>query len=61
MGYVDCDSHIVPDDAFHDIDPEFASRKPRLVTDTEGNSFIVYEERQRYCRHIPSPFLTTKH
>jgi aminocarboxymuconate-semialdehyde decarboxylase len=60
MKYVDCDSHILPDDAFKDVDPEFAKRKPRIVKDTEGNTFVVYEERQRnipeYSRHIPNPF-----
>lgn len=60
MAYIDCDSHILPDDAFHDVDPEFGRRKPRIVSDTEGNSFVVYPERQGnipdYCRHIPSPF-----
>lgn len=60
MACIDCDSHILLDDAFHDVDPEFASRKPRIVSDTEGDLFVVYPERQGnipdYCRHIPSPF-----
>src|SRR5919108_2932604 len=61
MAYVDCDSHILPDDAFRDVAPEFQRQKPRIVTDTEGNSFVVYEARQKnipdYARHIPNPFL----
>jgi aminocarboxymuconate-semialdehyde decarboxylase len=61
MTYVDCDSHILPDDAFNDVDPEFEYQKPRIVTDTAGNSFVVYEARQRnipdYARHIPNPFV----
>lgn len=60
MTYVDCDSHILPDDAFTEVAPEFAKQKPRIVTDTEGNSFVAYEARQRnipeYSRHIPNPF-----
>jgi aminocarboxymuconate-semialdehyde decarboxylase len=61
MTYIDCDSHILPNDAFHDVEPEFAHRKPRIVKDTEGKSFVSYEERQRnvpeYSRHIPNPFM----
>ncbi len=60
MAYVDCDSHILPEDAFADVAPEFERQKPRIVTDREGNSFVVYEARQRnipdYSRHIPNPF-----
>ncbi|MGH7772219.1 MAG: amidohydrolase family protein [Candidatus Binatia bacterium] len=61
MAYVDCDSHILPDNAFNDVASEFEREKPRIVTDTEGNSFVVYEARQRnipdYSRHIPNPFM----
>src|SRR5439155_25808372 len=61
MAYVDCDSHILPDDAFDDVAAEFERQKPRIVTDTEGNSFVVYEARQKnipdYARHIPNPFM----
>src|SRR5437870_13825861 len=61
MAYVDCDSHILPDDAFNDVAPEFERQKPRIVTDTDENSFVVYEARQKnipdYARHIPNPFM----
>ncbi len=61
MAYVDCDSHILPDDAFDEVAKEFEREKPRIATDTEGNSFVVYDARQRnipdYSRHIPSPFV----
>jgi aminocarboxymuconate-semialdehyde decarboxylase len=61
MTYIDCDSHILPRDAFQDVDPEFSHRKPRIVNDTEGKSFVAYEERQRnvpeYSRRIPNPFM----
>lgn len=61
MVVVDCDSHILPTDAFDEVAPEFSNQKPRIVTDTEGKTFIAYEARQRnipdYSRHIPSPFL----
>lgn len=60
MVYIDCDSHILPVDAFDEVDEEFWSQKPRLVSDNKGYSFIYYEARQRnipdYARPIPSPF-----
>jgi aminocarboxymuconate-semialdehyde decarboxylase len=60
MIYIDCDSHILPSDAFDEVAPEFRAIGPKLVTDGEGNSFVVYEARQRnipdYARHIPNPF-----
>src|SRR5947208_15798440 len=61
MAYADCDSHILPDDAFNDVGAEFERQKPRIVTDTEGNSFVVYEARQKnipdYGRYIPNPVM----
>lgn len=60
MVYVDCDSHILPGDAFDEVAPEFRGQGPRIVTDAKGNSCVVYEARQRnipdYARHIPNPF-----
>lgn len=60
MVYVDCDSHILPGDAFDEVAPEFRDQGPRIVTDAKGNSCVVYEARQRnipdYARHIPNPF-----
>jgi aminocarboxymuconate-semialdehyde decarboxylase len=59
MVYVDCDSHILPDDAFDEVAPEFRAQGPRLVADEKGVR-VVYEARQRgipdYARHIPNPF-----
>jgi aminocarboxymuconate-semialdehyde decarboxylase len=60
MAYVDCDSHVLPPDAFDEIAPEFRAQGPRIVTDAQGNSCVVYEARQRnipdYARHLPNPF-----
>ncbi len=60
MAYIDCDSHILPNDAFDEVAPEFRSQGPKIVTDKEGNSCVVYEARQRnipdYARDIPNPF-----
>ena len=59
MLYVDCDSHILPEDAFDEVAPEFRARGPRLVADEKGVR-VVYEARQKnipdYARHIPNPF-----
>jgi aminocarboxymuconate-semialdehyde decarboxylase len=60
MAYVDCDSHILPEDAFADVAPAFRGEGPRIETDTKGNSAVVYPARQRnipdYARTIPNPF-----
>lgn len=60
MAYVDCDSHILPYDAFDEVAPEFRVGGPKIVTDKNGNSCVVYEARQKnipdYARHIPNPF-----
>ena len=59
MLYVDCDSHILPEDAFDEVAPEFRARGPRLIADEKGVR-VVYEARQKnipdYARHIPNPF-----
>jgi aminocarboxymuconate-semialdehyde decarboxylase len=59
MVYVDCDSHILPDDAFDEVAPEYRAQGPKLVTDDRGVR-VVYPARQRgipdYARHIPNPF-----
>jgi hypothetical protein len=59
MGYVDCDSHILPDDAFDEVAPEYRDQGPKLVSDDRGVR-VVYPARQRgipeYARHIPNPF-----
>jgi aminocarboxymuconate-semialdehyde decarboxylase len=60
MAYVDCDSHILPEDAFADVSPAFRQEGPRIETDAQGNSGVVYPARQRnipdYARIIPNPF-----
>lgn len=60
MAYIDCDSHILPNDAFDEVASEFRAQGPKIVTDKEGNSCVVYEARQKnipdYARHIPNPF-----
>lgn len=60
MMYVDCDSHFLPNDAFDDVAPEFWDRRPQLATDAAGDSYWIYEPRQRnmpdYSRHIPHMF-----
>jgi aminocarboxymuconate-semialdehyde decarboxylase len=60
MAYVDCDSHILPEDAFDEVPPEFRQEGPRIETDAEGNSCVVYPARQRnipdYARTLPNPF-----
>ena len=59
MSYVDCDSHILPEDAFDEVAPEYRAQGPKLVTDDRGVR-VVYPARQRgipdYARHIPNPF-----
>ena len=59
MVYVDCDSHILPEDAFDEVAPEYRAQGPKLVTDDRGVR-VVYPARQRgipdYARHIPNPF-----
>ena len=56
MSYVDCDSHILPEDAFDEVAPEYRAQGPKLVTDDRGVR-VVYPARQRgipdYARHIP--------
>jgi aminocarboxymuconate-semialdehyde decarboxylase len=60
MTYVDCDSHILPEDAFADIPAAYRQDGPRIETDEKGNSCVVYPARQRnipdYARTIPNPF-----
>ena len=60
MAYVDCDSHILPEDAFDEVPAAFRHEGPRIETDAEGNSSVVYPARQRnipdYARAIPNPF-----
>lgn len=59
MVYIDCDSHILPDDAFDEVAPEFCAQGPKIVSDDKGVR-VVYPARQRgipdYARHIPNPF-----
>ena len=60
MPHVDCDSHILPEDAFDEIPGEFRHEGPRTVSDAQGHSCVVYPARQRnipdYARSIPNPF-----
>ncbi|HZA55851.1 MAG TPA: amidohydrolase family protein [Candidatus Udaeobacter sp.] len=60
MAYVDCDSHILPDDAFDEVPAEYRHEGPRIETDPQGKSCVVYPARQRnipdYARFIPNPF-----
>ena len=60
MTYVDCDSHILPEDAFADVPAAFRQEGPRIEADAKGNSCVVYPARQRnipdYARSIPNPF-----
>lgn len=60
MAHVDCDSHILPEDAFAEIPEAFRHDGPRIVSDAQGNSCVVYPARQRnipdYARPIPNPF-----
>ena len=37
MPHVDCDSHILPEDAFAEIPEAFRHERPRIVTDAQGN------------------------
>ena len=59
MVYIDCDSHILPDDAFDEVAPKFRAQGPKIVSDDKGVR-VVYPARQRgipdYARHIPNPF-----
>lgn len=60
MAHVDCDSHILPEDAFEEVPSEFRQEGPRVETDAQGNSCVIYPARQRnipdYARSIPNPF-----
>ena len=60
MPYVDCDSHILPEDAFADVPTAYRQEGPHIETDEKGNSCVVYPARQRnipdYARTIPNPF-----
>ena len=60
MTYVDCDSHILPEDAFADVPAAFRQEGPRIETDAKGRSCVIYPARQRnipdYARTIPNPF-----
>lgn len=62
MRYIDCDSHIVPTDAFDGVAPEFWDQRPQVVRNSDGSSYILYDARQknvpdyaRNIRHIFSP------
>ena len=59
MAYIDCDSHILPDDAFDEVAVEFRSLGPKIVSDGSGIR-VVYPARQRgipdYARQLPNPF-----
>src|SRR4026208_1308138 len=58
MTYVDCDSHILPEDTFADVPAVFHQEGPRIETDAKGNSCVIYPARQRnipdYARTIPN-------
>ena len=60
MAYVDCDSHILPEDAFDEVPNALRKEGPRIEIDASGNSCVVYPARQRnipdYARTIPNPF-----
>ncbi len=60
MTYVDCDSHILPIDAFDEVALSYPEESPRIVCDEAGNYSVVYAARQKnipdYARHIPNPF-----
>ena len=62
MRYIDCDSHIVPEDAFDDVAPEFWDQRPQVVKNPDGSSYMLYPARQKgvpeyahNIRHIFSP------
>jgi aminocarboxymuconate-semialdehyde decarboxylase len=59
MAYIDCDSHILPGDAFDEVAAEFRSLGPKIVSDESGIR-VVYPARQRgipdYARQLPNPF-----
>jgi aminocarboxymuconate-semialdehyde decarboxylase len=56
MKNIDCDSHIVPDNAFDEVAREYWQQRPQVVLDETGQSRMVYEARERnvpdYARHI---------
>lgn len=58
--YIDCDSHILPADAFDEVGPEFWDQRPKPMIDSTGKSWVAYEARQRnipdYARHIQHVF-----
>lgn len=60
MANVDCDSHILPEDAFDEVPLEYRHEGPRIESDSQGKSCVVYSARQRnipdYARSIPNPF-----
>ncbi|MGH7784151.1 MAG: hypothetical protein ACREO5_09970, partial [Candidatus Binatia bacterium] len=60
MTYIDCDSHILPFDAFDEVALKFPAESPKIVCDENGNYAVVYAARQKnipdYARHIPNPF-----
>jgi hypothetical protein len=55
MLYVDCDSHILPEDAFDEVAPEFRARGPRLIADEKGVR-VVYEARQKKYSRLCTPY-----
>jgi aminocarboxymuconate-semialdehyde decarboxylase len=60
MANVDCDSHILPEDAFDEVPAEYRREGPRIETDSQDKTSVVYPARQRnipdYARFIPNPF-----
>jgi aminocarboxymuconate-semialdehyde decarboxylase len=60
MKYIDCDSHILPADSFDEVAPEWWDRRPQIVTDEAGKSYVTYEARQKnmpdYSRQIQHMF-----
>ena len=62
MRYIDCDSHIVPVDAFDSVAPEFRDQRPQVIANPDGSSYMLYPARQKgvpeyahNIRHIFSP------
>ena len=56
MRYIDCDSHIVPVDAFDSVAPAFKDQGPQVITNPDGSSYMHYPARQKgvpeYARNI---------
>ena len=53
MAYVDCDSHILPEDAFDEVPEAWRKEGPRIETDAQKRTALTFVFDRTTCEKCP--------